>query len=655
MFDFIRTHQRLMQLVLLVLILPSFVLIGVSGYTNYVSGDTELVKVGDSAITTQEYDQARRAQLDQFQRQMGSAFDPALLENEAARSALLESLIDRRVVIDVATRERFSASDAALRGVISNTPDFQENGVFSATRYNDLLAMSGLDSKMYEQGRRSELALERVLGPVGVTGTVPAPVADLLREALVSERTVRLERFAADDFRDGIQISEADIAAWYEQHKSEFTLPEQVSIQYVLLNEEAAMKNLPAIGDSELQSYYEQNKSRYVQPGRVSISHILVAVPQGADNAAREAARASAQALADRVAAAPESFTDVAREESQDAGTARNGGKLGWIPRGMWPAAIEEAIFALQQGQVSPVVEGPEGFHVFKADEVQPEQGESFEQARAKVEDEVRRQLGAEQFSDMASRLVGLVYDNADSLEPAASALGLDIRSAAGIARDRLLTEEEAGGSAASAGLDAAVLEDVRVRRALFAPAVLSEGQNSGVIEISPDTMFVVRVAERTPEHVPELAALTERIEDRLIDERAAEAAHKAGEAALEGYRAQAAGTVPEGFTEPRTISRLQSQGLSKPLFDAVYAAGTSNLPAYAGVGDDTGYIIARVEGASDGSNIDQGLLAGLNQEISALWGQLEEQAVLQSLREQAKVKLLPDAQSALRGEDQDS
>src|SRR5690606_10876302 len=149
--------------------------------------------------------------------------------------------------------------------------------VFSATRYNDLLAMSGLDSNMYEQGRRSELALERVLGPVGVTGTVPAPVAGLLREALVPERTGRLERVAADEFRDGIQISEADIAAWYEQHKSEFTLPEQVSIQYVLLNEEAAMKNLPAIGDSELQSYYEQNKSRYVQPGRVSISHILVA------------------------------------------------------------------------------------------------------------------------------------------------------------------------------------------------------------------------------------------------------------------------------------------------------------------------------------------------------------------------------------------
>lgn len=655
MFDFIRTHQRLMQLVLLVLILPSFVLIGVSGYTTYVSGDNELVKVGDSAITAQEYDQARRAQLDQFQRQMGTAFDPALLENEPTRRALLESLIDRRVIIDVATNERFSASDAALRNVIANTPDFQEDGKFSAGRYNELLAMSGLDSKMYEQGRRSELALDRVLGPVRATGTVPAPVASLLRQALVAERTLRLASFDAADYREGIQVSDEDIAAWYEEHKSEFALPEQVSIQYLLLNEEAAMKNLPAISEAELKKYYEQNKARYVQPPRVDVSHILISVPAGANGEAREAARKSAQEIADRVAADPASFADVAREASQDAGTARNGGKLGWISHGMWPEAIEKAVFALEKGKVSGVVEGPEGFHVFKADDVQAEQGESFEQARAKVESEVRRQLGAEQFSDMASKLTGLVYDNPESLEPAASALGLEIRAADGVARDRLLSEDEAGKNAASAGQHAAILEDVRVRRALFSSAVLADKQNSGVIEISPDTMVVVRVADRKPEHIPELAAVKDRIASRLVDERAAEAARKAGEAALEKYKAASADVLPEGFSEPRKVSRLQSQGLSKPLFDAVFAAGTDALPAYVGVGDETGYIIARVEQASDGSSVDQGLLAGLNEEIGSAWGQLEEQAVLRALREQAKVKILPEAENAIKGEDQNS
>src|SRR5690606_26573353 len=199
-----------MQLVLLVLILPSFVLIGVSGYTTYVSGDDELVKVGDSAVTAQEFDQARRAQLDQLQRQMGASFDPALLENEPTRRALLESLVDRRVIVDVATNERFSAFDAALRSVIASTPDFQAEGVFSAHRYTDVLAMSGLDSRAYEQGRRSDLALDRVLGPVRTTASVPAPVVNLLREALVAERTVRLQSFDAANYRDGVKLTDDD-------------------------------------------------------------------------------------------------------------------------------------------------------------------------------------------------------------------------------------------------------------------------------------------------------------------------------------------------------------------------------------------------------------------------------------------------------------
>src|SRR5690606_13500734 len=152
MFDFIRTHQRLMQLVLLLLILPSFVLIGVSGYTNYVSGDHDLVKVGKSAITQQEFDQARRNQLEQAQRSSQGGFDPAMLDNPAVRSALLESLIDRRVLIDVASKERFSVSDAVLRQTIASMPQLQVDGKFSAERYNQALASAGLTTRDFEQG-----------------------------------------------------------------------------------------------------------------------------------------------------------------------------------------------------------------------------------------------------------------------------------------------------------------------------------------------------------------------------------------------------------------------------------------------------------------------------------------------------------------------
>ncbi len=166
---------------------------------------------------------------------------------------------------------------------------------------------------------------------------------------------------------------------------------------------------------------------------------------------------------------------------------------------------MEQAVFALKQGEVSDPVKGPDGYHVFMADQVQPEQGETFEQARAKVESEVRRQLAADRYADMATKLTSLVYDNPSSLDPAAKDLGLQIRQADGIARERLLSADEAGPDAASASGDSAILGDVRVRQALFSSQVLTDKQNSGVIEISPDTMAVVRVRDVTPAHVPEL------------------------------------------------------------------------------------------------------------------------------------------------------
>lgn len=130
MFNFIRRHQRLMQLVLLILILPSFVLIGVSGYSNYVSGDEDLVKVGDQAVTAQEFDMARRNQLNDLQRSMGGAFDPALVDTPAAKQQLLDSLVDRRVLIEIATKERFSVSDSALRQAIAAMPEAKRTGSF---------------------------------------------------------------------------------------------------------------------------------------------------------------------------------------------------------------------------------------------------------------------------------------------------------------------------------------------------------------------------------------------------------------------------------------------------------------------------------------------------------------------------------------------
>ncbi|NYT36620.1 peptidylprolyl isomerase [Allopusillimonas soli] len=650
MFDFIRTHQRLMQFLLLILILPSFALIGISGYTNYVSGDHDLVKVGSGAVTQQMFDQARSNQLRQLQSSSQGGFDPAVLDNPQARAELLDSLINRQALIDTARAEHFSVSDTALRQSIAALPQLQENGRFSPELYNRTLAAMGLDTHDFEESQRAELALGRVLGPVARSAAVPATVVQRLETILTEQRTVRLKAFPATDYEKDISVSDDDIKAWYDQNKQSLELPQQAIVQYLLLNEAAAMKDLPEVSEDELRKYYDQNKSRYVRPPRVNVSHIQIDVPAGATGEQRKTAHDEAVKIASQLKANPDTFAEVAREKSQDAGTAKDGGKLGWITQGTWPAALEDAVFSLKKGAISGVIDGPGGFHIFRVNDTQPEHGETFEEARAKVETEVRRQLGSDRFAEMASKLTDLVYENPDSLEPASQALGLPIKTAAGIARDRLLASDEVKADAASSSADASLLGDVRVRRAVFANEALVEKQNTGVIELSPDTMIVLHVKEAVPAHIPELAQVSDHIRGVLEGQRARDAAAEAGKKLLAELSKSPSVTAPEGFGDAQSISRIDPRGLPKQLTDAAFAAPTDHLPQYVGVEGPQGYVLVRVEDAKAGTT-DSPALATLPQQLAAAWGKAEEDAVLKALRTQLGVKMLPEAQEVIQGE----
>lgn len=651
MFEIIRKNQRVMQLVLLVLILPSFVLIGVSGYSSYVSGDSDIVKVGDSAITSQEFDRARRMQLDDMQRNNPSGFDLAQADSLESRRALLESLIDQRVQIEVATAARFNVSDIALRDYIATMPEFQENGVFSPALYSQVLASAGIDTRDFEQSQRGQLALQRVLGPVAASTSMLPSVMNKLEIALTEERGVRIRSFLTRDFESQVQISDADLQAWYDANKQSLELPQQVKVEYLLLNEAAAFKDLPTPTDEQLKQYYEQNKARYVQAGRVNISHILVNVPAGASDSERETAQTKARELAEKAQANKDDFADLARANSQDEGSAREGGELGWISKGSWPSVLENAVFALKKGDVSGVIEGPNGFHIFKSNEVQPEQGESFEQARSKVQEEVRKQLASERFADMASKLTNLVYDNEDSLEAAANALGLTLKQAEGITRQGLIPASQVEGDLAAAnGPDAAVLDDSRVRQALFNAEALASRKNAGVVEVSPDTLIALRVIDVTDAHVPALDKVRTIAEENLRREKAAALAVQAGEDYLKQLQA---GSEPENFSAQFAVSRAEFPEMDEALLNKVLANPVDKLPAYVGDRQPQGYTIVQILSHQPGKAGNPGLDM-LTAQLTQAMARTETQAVLQAMRVQEKVQILPEAEKELTSSGED-
>ncbi len=648
MFEFIRSHRRWMQFILLILIVPSFFLVGIQGYDSFMRQEPELATVAGQPISRAEFDQAHRNQLEQFRQRLGAQFDPAVIDTPALRESLLNQLINQRLLANVAADNRFSVSDETLRNTIAAIPEVQDNGRFSPERYRQVLAAQGMSPTSFEAGLRRDLAIARVLEPVGQSARAPAEVVSALEAALTQTRTVQLRSFSAADYRSQVSVTPADIQAWYDANKQQLQVPEQVQVQYIVLDEAAATQGVQ-VKDEDLAAYYEQNKSRFGQPERRRASHIFIELPSGASEEARKAARAKAEDIARQAAADPAKFAELAAKNSQDSGSAAKGGDLGWIAPGAQAGALDKAIFGLGLNQVSGVVESPFGLHILKVTEISPAAIKPLAEVKDQITAEVRKQIAAERFSEMASQLNKQVYDQRDSLQPAADAVGLKLRTASGVTREGLLPADKAGPGSAADSPDAALLDNPRVRQVLFSPDVLREKQNSGVIELAPDTMLAVRVAAVEPAHVPPLDKVSEVIRGKLLDERSAEAARKAGEAALAADKANPA-AAPEGFGPAITVSRQDPKDLSRPVLDAVMRLPSSTLPAYAGVQSGVDYTLVRLEKVEAG-NADAAGKERLAQQLSGAWGQAETEAMIRMLREQYKVNVLPSAAEVIRGD----
>ncbi|ARP95394.1 SurA N-terminal domain-containing protein [Bordetella genomosp. 13] len=653
MFDFIRTHRRWMQFILLLLIVPSFMVVGVSSYETFVNREPELADVGEQQISRAEFDAAHRNQLEQMRQRLGSRFDAALVDTPAMRRQLLDDLIDQRLLAQVAADNRFSVSDGALRNTIAAIPQVQDNGRFSPERYRQVLAAQGLTPTSFEAGLRRDLAVSRVLDPVSATSRLPASVVDGIESAFVQQRTVQTRVFAAADYRDKVQVSQQDIQAWYDANKQQLEVPEQVQAQYLVLDEAAASQGV-TVSDADVDSYYKQNQSRFGQPERRRLSHILIQVAPGASEDDRKQARQRADQIAKQAAANPAGFADLARKESQDAGSAGQGGDLGWVV----PPTLQQAAGALSKDQVSGVVETPAGFHVLKVTDFQAGAVKPLAEVKDQITAEIRKQLASARFADMATSLTKLVYDQRDSLQPAADALNVKLRTASGITRTGLLPAGQSGADAASASPDAALLDNPRVRQTLYSPEVLRDKANSGVIELAPDTMLAVRVQQVKPAHVPPLAEVQDSIRQRLVSERAAQAARQAGEAALKALQeGTQAGAAPEGFGEARTLSRQDPGQTPRPLLEAIMGMTppAEGKPGYAGVAMGPDYTVVRLERVAPGTVFSPEDHTMLSSQLSSAWGAAEQDAVVKLLRQQYEVKVLPAAEPLMQAQTPDA
>lgn len=576
MFDSIRKHQRILQFVLLVLILPAFVFFGISGYDGMLSRDTGVAVVAGRDVTQQEFANAQRQQIEQLRQMLGDSVDTKMFDTPEARAEILEGLIAQRSLGALVADHRITVSDERLRQTILGIPGLRrEDGGFDDARYKALLSAQNMTPAGFEAQLRTDLAMQALPDAVQSSAIVPRAVRERVVALQEERRELREWRFPVAEHAPKSPPTDEQIQAHYEANGKSFETPESARVEYVVLSRESLEAGVEVSPD-DLKTYYEQNRARFGTPEERRASHILVKA--GPD------AKAKAEKLLEQLKADPSRFEALARSSSDDPGSATQGGDLGFFGRGMMVKPFADAVFGMKEGEIRGPIETEFGQHVIRLTGVKPGGEKPFEQVRGEIEREIRAQQAGRKFAEAAEGFTNTVYEQSDSLKPAADKWGLPIRSASDVRRTP--APDAAKGSP---------LASPRLLSALFSDDVRLNRRNTEAIEIAPGQLVSARIVEYRAAQRKPLDEVRDEVRRRVVAEESARLARAAGEARLAELKAGKA--EPSGFGPVRTVSRANAEGLPPAAVDAAYRVPAESLPAYAGVdvGAGQGYSIIQV------------------------------------------------------------
>jgi peptidyl-prolyl cis-trans isomerase D len=577
MFEFVRTHTRLFQGILVLLIFPSFVFFGVQGYSSFTSeSNAKVAQVDGQGITRVEWDSAHQRNVQRLRQQMPGV-DVALFDTPQMRLETLEGLVRERVLLTAADKMHLGVSDERLQRLFVTDPQFAALRNADGSVNRDLLLAQGMSSEMFAQRLRQDLAMRQVLQGIGDSVLAPKAVVDSSMDALLQRRQVQLQRFDTAEFRAKVNPSDAEIEAFYKANEALFRAPEQATIEYVVLDQQALKKGV-SVPEEDLRRYYAENASRFTAAEERRASHILIAADKDKPAAERQQAKAKAEALLEQLRKSPAKFAELAKANSNDPGSAERGGDLDYFGRGAMVGPFEDAVFAMKVGEISNVVQSDFGYHIIQLNAVRGGEKKSFDAVRAEIEDEVRKQLAQQRFAELAEQFTNTVYEQSDSLQPAIDKFKLDKRTA---------TVQRTPAPGATGALASAKLLE-----AVFGNDAVRNKRNTDAVEVGPGQLVSARVVDYTPARTLPLAEVKDRVRERVATEQAAALARKNGQALLAKLKQGDDVALPETVV----IGRASAQTLPRSAIDAVLGADAAKLPVPVGVDlGDQGFLVARI------------------------------------------------------------
>ena len=629
MFDFVRTHKRLFLFLILVLILPSFVVLGLQGYTRMSEGaNATVAQVDGLAITQAEWDALHQQQAQRAREQMPN-IDPKLLDSPAARAETLDTLVRQRVLATASQKLNLAVSNDRLQRLFITDPQFANLRNADNSINKDLLAAQGLSVQGFEARLRQDLSLQQVQGAITGSVLVTATPVNQALDALLQRREIRTQRFGTQDYLAKIKPSDAEIEAYYKSHETDFRAPEQASIEYVVLDMAVIKKGIP-VPDEDLRKYYSENASRYTAAEERRARHILINAAKDAAPDLKQKAKARAEALLAEARKNSAGFAELAKKNSEDPGSASQGGDLDFFGRGAMVKPFEDAAFAMKPGEISNLVETDFGYHLIKLESVRGGERKPFEAVRATIEEEVRQQLAGRRWAEAAEQFSNMVYEQSDSLQPVIDKLKLEKRSAT------VRRTPPAGTSGA--------LASAKLLEAVFGSDAVKNKRNTDAVEVGPNQLASARVLQYQPARTLPLTEVREAVRQRLVISQTEAMARKEGEARLAQLKADPSSGSLAG---PVTVSRAQTEGLPRAAIETLLAADVAKLPAVVGlVLPGQGYLVARIDRVLP-REPNAGQDKALQGEYGQAWARAEAEAYYQALSSRYKLEKRVDPVAA--------
>ena len=460
-------------LVIILITIP-FAFWGIESYLGGGGKDFAAMVNGEE-IPVYQFERNYAVQLSRLNQQYGENLP---ISNEQLKQQVLEQMINSRLLQDATYASGYRISSTQLKDSIKQI--FDRDGVFDRDLFGSYLASEGLSVSQYESSLKQDLRVLQKRNAILASALVTNDEAKQLAAVDQQTRDIRMAVFNIDAHKDKSVVSDEDIKAYYETNSDRFMTQAKVSAEYVELKAADLEKDI-AVDEGRLEDMYNLYKKNAMNTEERRASHILLTTG-AAEDKSRDVVMARMQELQNKLEAG-ESFEDLARENSEDPGSAAQGGDLDWVARGQMVEPFEDALFSLNKGEVSGIVETQFGLHLIRLDDIRAPEFASFEEKRAELERELKQEVVSSMFYDVSENLAVTAYENPDSLDMVVDVLNIPVK------QTEMFTRNNGEGIAANA----------KFREAAFSDAVLQGGSNSDIIEIAPDHVAVLRVLKNEP------------------------------------------------------------------------------------------------------------------------------------------------------------